>query len=170
MPSPNSRMRCSFLCPQYNQFITEAVTSLLVFSWLDWELLKGRDTLLLFTASPSHNRSEWLGIWWLQDLMHSSSKWHSRTARRILDCIFHFKMRPQDCCVTERNKKNNKEELFLRCTNGLDATFFPSPGISQSNVDGSVQTWLATDFRQNFVFFQIWVHGKKIVISLWAWL
>ena len=44
-------------------------------------------------------------------------------------------------------------------------TFFPSPGISPSNEGGLVHAWLAIDFRQSFVFFQIWVHGKNTVIS-----
>lgn len=38
----------------------------------------------------------------------------------------------------------------------LDSTFFTFPGISQANEGGSVQTCLATDFPQIFVFFQVW--------------
>lgn len=76
MPSPNVRINCSVFCPQYYQFITEAVTSLLVFSRLDWELIEDRDTVLLFTAPPSHNRSEWWDTRQLQGFIHSSPKWH----------------------------------------------------------------------------------------------
>lgn len=58
MPSPKVRINCSVLCPQRYPFITESVASLLVLSWLDQELTEDGDTVLLFAAPLSHNRSE----------------------------------------------------------------------------------------------------------------
>lgn len=77
MPSTKVRINCSVLCLQYYSFIVEAVTSLLILSWLEQELTEDRDTVLLFTAPLSYNRSEWLDIRQLQDRIQSSPIWHS---------------------------------------------------------------------------------------------
>lgn len=151
MPSPNVRINCSVFCPQYYQFITEAVISLLVFSRVDWELIEDRDTVLLFAAPPSHNRSEWWDTDSFKVLSTHPLNDTNRAANRILEDNFHFKMCPQDCCVTERNQKIT-EEFFLRCTKqlGFHLLSFPRNSPKQCR-------WLYSDlaghrFPSDFCF------------------